>query len=337
MKFNRILPFISIFLFIGLTIFIIRIPNILWNETVSTTHPIDLRNYRYHFVMVVHDTEDSYWQQAKASAIEVSKTEQVALEYYGSRFSNIKELERFLEMAVLSSADGILISIPDQPEFRALINEATLKKIPVLSLSSSIEGDEQISYVGISTYDLGFKSGDALNKAINRHVKVALLINSNFSSISYKNYLKGFQSAIRRFPKISLEMVVNSKGESISAEEQTQQILKNHPEIEAIVCTNPNDTLGVAKVVVDLNQVSQVTIIGSGLTNEIANYIKRGVIWGVLAEDPRELGTQSISALVRLQNSQTFTENYNLPLILVGARNVEKVFNEFNQPLRGNK
>lgn len=337
MKKSRIIPVLAIFLFIILTIFIIRIPSLLWNETITTTHPNDLRDYRYHFVMVIHNTEDSYWQQVNAGANEIAQKERVALEYYSSRFLNLKELERFLEMSVLSSVDGILISIPNQPEFRTLVQEAHAKNIPVISLSSSIEGNDEISYVGISTYDLGFKSGDALNKAIRHKVKVAVLVNSNFSSNSYQNYLKGFNSAIRHYPNIDLALVVNSKGESISAEEQTQLILKKHPEIQAIVCTDPNDTLGVAKVVVDLNRVSQITIIGSGLTNEIANYIKRGVIWGVLAEDPRELGAQSISALVRLKNGQPIKENFNLPLLLVEARNVEKVFQNFTQVYRGSK
>lgn len=331
MKSDRLMPILIILFFliiIGLIIFIIKIPNLLWNEPITTSHPHNLRNYGYHFAMIVHNTEETYWQQVYTGASDLARRENVALEYYSSRFLNLKELERFLEMAVLSSVDGLLVSIPDKPEFRNLINEAVAKGIPVVAFSGGFPGNDRLSEIGISMYVLGYKSGEALHKAVRTRVKAAVLINSNFSVVSYNDYLKGFQEAIRDYPNLSLELVVNSKGESISAEEQTQLILKNHPEIKAIICTDPNDTLGVAKVVVDLNKVSQITIIGSGLTKEIMNYIKLGVIKGVWANDPYELGFQGVSTLLQLKKGGPQTK-FILPLFYVEASNVEKIYHDF--------
>lgn len=331
MKSHRIIPILIVLIFlilIGLIIFIIKIPNLLWNEPITTSHPHNLRNYGYHFAMIVHNTEETYWQQVYSGASDIARRENVALEYYNSRFLNLKELERFLEMAVLSSVDGLLISIPDKPEFRNLINEAIAKGIPVVAFSGSFPGNNRLSEIGISMYVLGYKSGEALHKAVRDRVKAAVLINSNFSIVSYNDYLKGFQEAIQDYPNLSLDLVVNSKGESISAEGQTQFILKNHPEIKAIICTDPNDTLGVAKVVVDLNQVSQITIIGSGLTKEIMNYIKLGVIKGVWANDPYELGFQGVTTLLQLKKGHPQTR-HTLPLFLAEASNVEKIFHNF--------
>jgi ribose transport system substrate-binding protein len=313
---------------VGLIIFIIKIPNLLWNESITTSHPQNLRDYGYHFAMIVHNTEETYWQQVYSGASDIARRENVALEYYSSRFLNLKELERFLEMVVLSSVDGLLISTPDKPEFRNLIGEAVAKGIPVIAFSGSLPGNDRMAEIGISMYDLGYKSGEALNRVVRARVKAAVLINSNFSITSYNDYLKGFQEAIRDYPNLSLELVVNSKGESISAEGQTQFILKNYPEIQAIICTDPNDTLGVAKVVVDLNQVSQISIIGAGLTKEIMNYIKLGVIRGVWANDPYELGFQGVSTLLRLKKGRS-QARYTLPLFLVEAGNVEQIYNNF--------
>lgn len=331
MKNDRIIPIpivLFVLIMIGLIIFIIKIPNLLWNESITTSHPHNLRNYSYHFAMIVHNTEETYWKQVYSGASDLARRENVALEYYSSRFLNLKELERFLEMAVLSSVDGLLVSVPDKPEFRNLINEAVAKGIPVVAFSGSLPSNNRISEVGISMHVLGYKSGEALHKAVGAGVKAAVLINSNFSAVSYNDYLKGFRAALQNYPNLSLELVVNSQGESISAEGQTQMILKNHPEIKAIICTDPNDTLGVAKVVVDLNKVSQITIIGSGLTKEIMNYIKLGVIKGVWANDPYELGFEGVSALLRLKKSQSQTK-VTLPLIYVEAGNVEEIYHNF--------
>ncbi|MGE5604339.1 MAG: substrate-binding domain-containing protein, partial [Bacteroidota bacterium] len=200
MKRDRIIPVLIILIFLiltGLIIFIIKIPSLLWNETITTSHPHNLRNYGYHFAMIVHNTEETYWQQVYSGASDLAQRENVALEYYSSRFLNLKELERFLEMAVLSSVDGLLISIPDKPEFRNLINEADAKGIPVVTFSGSLPGNDRLSEIGISMYVLGYKSGEALHKAVRARVKAAVLINSNFSVVSYNDYLKGFRAAIQ--------------------------------------------------------------------------------------------------------------------------------------------
>jgi ribose transport system substrate-binding protein len=217
-----------------------------------------------------------------------------------------------------------------------LIDQAVQKGIPIVSLSNSIE-DPGLSYVGISTYDLGYKSGLAVKKAASPmgQVQIAVLINSNFSMKSYQEYLKGLQKALSSSSNIQVKLILNSKGETISAEEQTQRILKDHPEIQIIVCTDLNDTIGVTKVVIDLNRVSQISIIGSGLSEEIANYIKRGVIWGVLTEDPNELGAQAMTALIRLKKGVTKNEVYHLPLFLVDPKNVNQMYSNHNHSFRG--
>lgn len=324
-----------VLIFIIVIAFAFQTTGYLWNEMNFATRFQDFHNYHYHFVMIARTTEEEYWQEIHAGATNVADWEKVALEYFGPRFLNLKELERFLEMAILSSVDGILVSVPNEPVFQSLINEAAAKKIPVVTLSGDVEGGKRYSFVGVNTYELGFKTGEALCQSVSGEVQVAVLINSNFSSSCYNRYLQGLKKAIETEPGLQLKMVINSKGESISAEEQTQSILTNHPEIQAIVCSDSSDTLGVAKVVVDLNRVTQVTIIGSGLTSEIVNYIKRGVIWGVLAEDPNELGAQGMSALLRIKQGLSIQESYYMPLFLINGQNVEKYYHQFYHPNQG--
>ncbi|MGE5582041.1 MAG: substrate-binding domain-containing protein [Bacillota bacterium] len=321
MKYNWIIiP--AILLFIIAIALVYNISNFLWKEPVLSYHSKDLRNYRYHFVMITKDTEESYWNKALESALRVAKERKAALEYYGPRFSDLKELERFLEMTVLSNVDGILVSVPNEINLKTLINEAAAKKIPVVALANDIDDTKRTSFVGVNAYDLGFKTGQALTQAVTGAIKVAVLVNSNFSAYSYQRYLQGIKDVIEGYPGLQLTLILTSKGSSISAEEQTQSILKNYPEIQAIICSNASDTLGVAKVVVDLNRVTHVTIIGSGLTPEIANYINRGVIWGVLADDPDELGAQGMNTMIKIKEGIIIQQHYDMPIYLINKNNL---------------
>lgn len=315
---------ITLFLFIFAIALAFNPTDILWPESNPVHLSQALHNYRYHFIMISRATEADYWEQAYEGALKVALAEKVALEYYGPRFLDLKELERLFEMAVLSNVDGILISLPNEPTFKTLIMEAVNKKIPVVALGNNIDQTEGVSFVGVDSYDLGFKTGQTLTQAVSGNVQFAVLVNSNFSSNNHNRYLLGIRKAIQNYPELQLKLILTSKGSTISAEEQTQSILYNYPEIEAIICSDSSDTLGVAKVVVDLNQVNHVTIIGSGLTDEIANYIKRGVIWGVLADDPIVLGAQGLSTLIRIKEEKATLETYKMPLFVVNQRNINE-------------
>lgn len=325
----------TIFLFIIVIALVYNSTNILWHEPNPAYFSHELSNNRYHFVMITRAAEEDYWQQAHSSAFEVAKAEKVALEYFGPRFLDHKELERMLEMAVLSSVDGILVSVPNEPTFETLINEAISKKIPVVALENDIDQNKQVSFVGVDSYDLGLKTGQALTQALSGNVQFAILVNSNFSSTSQTRYLTGIKDAIKNYPGLRLKLTLISKG-SVNAEEQTQTILTNYPEIRAIVCSNASDTLGVAKVVVDLNRVTRMTIIGRGLSNEIANYIKRGVINGVLVDEPMALGAQGLSTLIRIREGKIIQENYKMPLFLVNQKNLNEFNNKFNTSKKNN-
>ena len=315
-------------LIIGMLLFILLLSLVAFFYSFKEEHFVQSPSMnRYHFVMITRDTEASFWEKVLLGVETIGKSEGVALEYFGTRSADPKEFEQYLEMAILSRVDGILCFIPSGTSFQHLINEAYEKKIPFVALGKDTLSTNNLSFVGINSYNLGFKSGVALANTVNKETKVAVFINSSLADQSYDRYLDGFREAIEDVKAIKVELIINSKGDSISAEEQTQLLLKNYPEIQAIVCTDANDTLGVAKVVIDLNRVSKTTIIGSGLTLEIANYIERGVIEGVLAMDPFELGVQGMSALLRLKQNKSQKEKYYIPLFFVNKDNVKQFTN----------
>lgn len=292
------------------------------NANISLWH-----NYRYHLVMITRATENVYWSQVLAGARETAAKEEGKLEYFGSRFLDLKELERYLEMAILSSVDGILVSLPNEETFKDLVNEATDLNIPLVFLYRDFETPKKHSFVGVDSYELGFKTGTALSTAViskgPEETQVAVLINADFSITDRQLYLEGIKEAVKSDKNLIIQLVISTTGGSISAEEQTQTILKKYPGIKVIVCSDASDTIGVAKVVVDFNKVSQITIIGSGFNEEIYKYIKLKVIWGVLADDPYELGVQGMLALLRLKQGLSRQEVYHIPVRLVTYDNVE--------------
>lgn len=327
MRTSLMIIFISIFLITTAFVVVSRTYDSFGDNTQSLSPP-QTRDYRYHFVLIVQAPEESYWQQVYAGMNPLIQREKIGMEFYGPNLSDQREIQQILEMAILANCDGILLAVPNDPTFQSLITEAAARRIPVVALAYAPDS-AALSFVGFSAYDLGFQTGKALEKAVSQPTAAALLVNSNFSTINNQQYLAGFKKAIRNNPLVRIGLIVNSKGESIQAEEQTQTIIQNHPEIQAIICSNPSDTLGVAKLVVDLNQVSRMTIIGAGLTSEIAGYIRRGVIQSVLADDPFALGAQGLATLLHFKNGFKGLETYHMPLYWVHSQNIDHYEQKF--------
>jgi ribose transport system substrate-binding protein len=321
MRTSLLIVFMAILLITAALGVVVTTFNSFGMDTQSVSPP-NIRDYHHHFVLIAQAPEETYWKQVYNGMEELIQREKIGMEFYGPNLAAHQEVARILEMAILAQIDGILLSVPNDPDFQSLIDEAATRNIPLIALGNAPESSSRLSFVGMSAFDLGYKTGQALLQAVTPPTTVALLVNSNFSTASNNQYLKGFRQAISPHPRLKIGLIVNSQGESISAEEQTQTIIKHHPEVRAIICSNPNDTLGVAKLVVDLNQVSKITIIGAGLTTEIASYLRHQVIWGVLADDPAVLGAQGLSALLRLVEEPASQETYQMPLYLIQAKNV---------------
>lgn len=327
MRTSLITIFISIFLITTAFVVVYKTYD-SFGANIQSLSPPEIRDYRYHFILIAQAPEESYWQQVYSGMLPLIRHEKIGMEFYGPNHNDRREIHQVLEMAVLANCDGILLAVPNDPAFNPLIAEAVRRKIPVVALANAPDVPG-ISFVGISAYDLGYQTGKAFQKAVSRPTIAAVLVNSNFSDANNQQYLSGFQKAIQGDPRLRIGLMVNSEGESIQAEEQTQAIIKNHPEIQAIICCNPSDTLGVAKLVVDLNQVSRITIIGAGLTTEIAGYIRRGVIRGVLADDPAALGAQGLATLLHFKNGLSQPETYQMPLYLIESHNVDQYEEKF--------
>jgi ribose transport system substrate-binding protein len=57
----------------------------------------------------------------------------------------------------------------------------------------------------------------------------------------------------------------------------------------------------VAQAVVDYNKVGEIKIVGYGDSEDILDYINKGVIYGVVMNDPYKMGYNSIKSLVEIK------------------------------------
>lgn len=268
---------------------------------------------KYHFVTIAQSTDDHFWQDIKKGVEKAGQDFNVAVEFNGPEFTDINEELRYLDIAIASRVDGIATNVLNEKDFTPLINKATQLGIPVVTIGSDAKNSERVSFVGSSSYNLGTDAGKLVIGSTKGHAEVAFILSSHYAgeeNVLQNVMLGGFIDSVKNYPDIRIKTVQTATTGHFSAEEIARNILKDYPDVNMIICTNANDTLGVAQVLVDLNKVGKVNMIGYSDIVDILRYVKLGVICGTIVEDPYKIGYESIRMLVETKEKNRPSSSY---------------------------
>jgi ribose transport system substrate-binding protein len=304
-----VILFISLFL-----VLTIAIATVLINSVREESAPIDdkfaqsVEKPDYHFAVIAPSSYDPFWSDVKKGAFKAAREFNVAVEFNSPRFTNLDEELQYLNIAIASNVDGIATHVPDETMFTPVINNAIKNNIPVVTVESDANNSGRMAYIGNNNYEVGTVGGKMVADATDGKAKVAIILNGyipDAGDVSQNLRVTGFKDAVKSYKgKVDIEEIRISGMGIFSAGEIANELITNNPQINAIFCTNPRDTLGVTQMVVDLNKVGQIKVVGSGSYPEILRYIEKNVIYGSVVSDPQDMGYKAIRALVELKTAK---------------------------------
>ncbi len=264
-------------------------------------------NPRYHFSLIINSRDDEYWQSFKEGVFEAGKVHNAAIEYNPiSDPDSIDKTIEYVNIANKSRVDGIIANGENSPEYSdAIINAARSGIYIVVGLAESIDSD-RLSYVGNNFYDYGVKAAKLISQASGKGppINLAVILTDESRSETDKALisqsdimLNGITSVIESEKKINLLCTLYKNSDLLGAEDLTRSILTQHSDVDVIFCTNAKDTAAAARVIVERNLVGEVVIVGTGITDEIKYYIKKGIIFGVMDRNGYNAGYKSVEVL----------------------------------------
>jgi ribose transport system substrate-binding protein len=259
---------------------------------------------KYHFVLIAQDMGDTFWQSVKTGAQSAGEKYGAAIEFNGSMIKDVEAELEYLDIAIASRVDGIVVYVTDEARFAPLIDKAVRHGIRVITIESDAEGSRRDAFVGPNSYMVGYNEGKLVQQASTGRSVVAVIVGGNYAGNrdARTSLLKGFQDSIGGHPGVTLGPVQDSDTGYFGAETIIRNILNEHPEVNTVVCTGLDDTLEIVQVLIDLNRESDITVIGYNNTPQIREYIKNNNIYGSVYENPKGSGYQSVESLVQCIN-----------------------------------
>lgn len=235
-----------------------------------------------------------------------------------------------INIAISSKVDGIIIEGDDSEETKNLINKATRKGIPVVTVLSDSAGSSRKSFVGLNNYSLGTEYGNelaAIGKERNSYPLNVLILLDRDDGNSDDIIHSAIQQAVLGKSIVLYSEVVDTST-PFTSQEDVMNILddlsKKRQMPDVIICLNDRTTESAIQCIVEKNLVGKTTILGYYDSDTIKKAIDRGSVYATFAIETKTLASHCIKALNEYNNTGFVSEYSAASYILINRSNISQ-------------
>lgn len=274
----------------------------------------------YHFAVIADDVDSYSWNTFMAGVEDEASKKNIVIE-----ISEVKDpydnnaLVKTFEMARLSKVDGVMVRLSNNNLAHDEIQKCYEEGIKVITIGNDSPESKRDAYIGTNKFNLGKITASLLTMAdsANEQLDVLLILGSEFTGVSgasSNSYLNGIHETVKN------SEIVDQLYVEYASEKRAELIVNDsiyYKNIDAIICTDPIDSLRAIKVLIDLNKVGQVHFIGSSDLPEIVDYIKKGTIESSVVEDYEMMGNTAVEVLYQLLDQHRQSAYISIPIKVI--------------------
>ncbi len=277
------------------------------SSAVDFEHELDTyapkkTNYNFYFTYkIVHP-----WWDAVALGMEEAQRQYldkgitITYEYLAPDAASADDQLKRLAQAARGNYDVIGVDVADEaiisPALDKLVDEGY--KIMTFSSSDASERCKRIAYVGNThNYEDGADLAEALCEKLEYKGQVAILVGSK-GAPCYEDRARGAKDTIAKYSDMSIVAVEYDMDSVENAYDLTLDILKDHPDLDGIICCNMSNPVGAARAITEKG--SDAVIVGMDHDKEALRYLNEGVIYCLGVQDCYSIGFDTLQVAVKI-------------------------------------
>lgn len=205
---------------------------------------------------------------------------------------------------VAQKVDGIAIAGNDFDALQPALKKAMDEGIKVLSLDAAVNSNSRMVHINQADSEkIGRTLVQAAKEMVNGEGQIAIL-SATSQAANQNTWIEWMQKELEEgdYAKLELVKIAYGDDEFQKSVDETEALLKNYPDLKAIIAPTTVGVMAVAKVITDKGLIGKVSITGLGLPSEMAEYILNGscpwmYLWNPI--DVGGLGAHALMALVK--------------------------------------
>lgn len=194
------------------------------------------------------------------------------------------------------------------------LNELIEQGVFIITLNNDLLGLARHVYVGTDFKAGGRTAGGMMHMIGSKNLHIGVLIGSK-TMLSNIQRLEGFQEGLasRGRAEDSWEIVdvMESNDDDMTAYENVQQHLKEHPETNAIFVITSGAAYGAAKAVKDSGRKGEVTLIVFDIIPNTLRMMKEGVVQAAIYQHPHIQGRTAMQIAFEYLINNKYPDNYH--------------------------
>ncbi len=224
----------------------------------------------------------------------------VTYEYMAPEGASADDQTKRLLEAEQKDYDVIGVDVADESVISPVIDRMVDAGTKVMTFSSSdaAEGCKRIAYVGNThNYQDGADLTEALCEKLAYRGKVAILV-GNKGAPCHEDRAKGARDTIAKYDDMEIVATEYDMDSVDLAYELTLKILKDHPDLDGIICCNMSNPVGAARAMKETG--SSTVIVGMDHDQEALRYLDEGVIYCLGVQDCYSIGFDTLQVAVKI-------------------------------------
>ncbi|UOQ84110.1 sugar-binding protein [Gracilibacillus salinarum] len=263
----------------------------------------------YQFALIGEELDHDYWRLVGQGAKDVEQNYDVSVAYEGPRRSNPDEQLKLLDIAIKSKVDGIIVQALNE-DFLPVINQAMENGIPVITIDTDAPNSDRLAYVGTDNYEAGKLAGETLVKDLDSNATVGIVTGS-FDNAHHQLRVEGFKEAIAQALGVKVVAIEESNITRVVAEEKAYNMLKEHPDIDALYGTSALDGIGMVEAATSLGVEESIYMLAFDTLPENIELLKQGKIDVLIGQKPYEMGSRSVELMMKLMEGEAIDDVYH--------------------------
>ena len=281
--------------------------------------------------VVLKSTRDEFWTTVRDGIEDAVKAlnekmgytgeDQIMVSFDGPTDDSDVEKQIDLIDTVLSENPTILcIAAIDRQSCEAQLEMAAENDIPVVMLDSGVESGPISALCATDNYAAGTEAAKKMAEAIGDEGQIAVMTHTESTQTS-QDREKGFTDEIsKNHPNIEI-VNISHENDDFTMEKMADAVFTLYPEVEGYFCTN-EDASGAVLDALDAAG-KEITVIGFDSGEQQQNAVKNGTELGFFAQNPYGMGYAAVIAGVRADQNLEVDTFINTSYQWIDSSNLE--------------
>ena len=264
----------------------------------------------------------SFWVTVKAGADSAGKEFGAEVIWKGpTQETDIASQIAIIEDYINKEIDAIVLAACDAQGLIPVIQKASDKNIPVITIDSGVDSDIPKSFIATDNIVAAQKGARALAELIGEQGKVACIpFVPGAATSNWRE--KGFVDEINKYPNIELLPIRYSQSEVAVGMAVTEDMLTGHPDIKGIFAANEAGTIGVIQALKTKNKLGKVKVVGFDAAPNEVEALASGALDALIVQDPFKMGYEGVKAAMNVLNGQEIPKRMDTGVYVVTRKNM---------------